>query len=114
MTFRIATIISLLFIVTAGAQTTAPVTATEFELKQNFPNPFNASTTVEFTLPTTERVQIDLFDLLGNRLRTLLDEERPAGSHSIVVRLEDLPTGFYFYQLQAGAFREMRRMTLLR
>lgn len=114
MKFKITTISLLIFYLFAGAQTTGAAKATEFELKQNFPNPFNASTTIEFSLPTTTRVQLTLFDLLGNRVRTLLDEERTGGNHSIVVRLEDLPTGFYFYQLEAGEFREMRRLTLLR
>jgi hypothetical protein len=121
MRIQIAIIIFLTMIKLTGAQeasgasvktTTAKIVA--FELKQNYPNPFNSSTTVEFSLPKDARVTITLYDLLGNQVRTLVNENKPAGSFSLVLHADDLPTGIYLYQMQADDFKEMRRLTLLR
>jgi len=85
-----------------------------FTLFSNYPNPFNASTTIEFSLTKTEHVTLSVYDLLGRKLATLTDDEKQAGSHSVTFDASDLSSGVYFYRLQAGDAVETRRMVLLK
>jgi len=90
-----------------------------YRLFQNYPNPFNPSTTIRFTIPQEERrktqnVSLKVFDLLGNEVAILVNEEKPAGEFEIEFVGADLPSGIYFYRLQAGDFVETRKMLLLK
>jgi parallel beta-helix repeat protein len=85
-----------------------------FEMVQNYPNPFNSRTVISFSLPQAGRVTIAVYDLLGREIRTLLDEYRQAGIHHVAFDATDLPSGIYFYSLQAGESVESRRMVLLK
>jgi hypothetical protein len=90
-----------------------------FELAQNYPNPFNPATTIEFSLPEAAHVRLEVFNVLGRRVRTLIDEPRPAGHyvHPWDGRSEsgqDLPSGLYFYRLEAGSKTATRKMLLLK
>jgi hypothetical protein len=97
----------------------------EFTLSQNYPNPFNPTTKIKFTIPVTlsevegSFISIKVFDILGNEIETLVNEELPAGeyevefdSHSGEVR--NLTSGVYFYQLRAGEFIQTKKMILLK
>jgi hypothetical protein len=86
----------------------------EFILSQNYPNPFNPTTTVSFSLPYKSFVSIKIFDLIGRDVATIVLEELSAGSHSRQWNSEDLPSGVYFYRLQAGSFTETKKLVLLR
>jgi len=93
----------------------------DFSLSQNFPNPFNPSTVISYKLPISCDVTIKVFDILGNEIETLVNEEKPAGSYEITWYAEILPSGVYFYQLratpsggQAGAFVETKKMILMK
>ncbi len=79
-----------------------------------YPNPFNASTTIQYTLPVQSNVILDIYDLLGRQLKTLIDEHKQAGVHTITFDASDLSSGVYFYKLQAGDAVETRRMVLLK
>jgi len=83
-------------------------------LVHNYPNPFNATTTIVYELAKTSDVTIDIYDILGRRVETLARQSQPAGSHSIVWHTEDLPSGVYFYKLQAGDFSASQRCLLLK
>jgi hypothetical protein len=72
-----------------------------FSLEQNYPNPFNPTTTIRFELPSESRVHLVVIDLLGRAARTLLDEDRSAGMHTIVFDAGGLASGVYFYSLVA-------------
>jgi len=85
-----------------------------FALSQNYPNPFNPSTEIAFSLPGSERVTIEVFNALGQRSATLIDEELPAGRHSLRFNAAHFPSGVYFYRMQAGGFFQVRRMLLLK
>jgi hypothetical protein len=85
-----------------------------FLLNQNYPNPFNAQTTIRFTMSETRNVNLAVYDLLGRRARTLVNEYRPAGSHTVTFDASDLSSGVYFYRLQAGETIETKRMVLLK
>jgi hypothetical protein len=75
-----------------------------FALSQNYPNPFNPSTEIAFCLPGAERVTFEVFNALGQRSATLIDEEFSAGRHSLRFDAAHFPSGVYFYRMQAGGF----------
>ena len=85
-----------------------------FNLFQNYPNPFNPSTTIKYSIPEASKVKLTLFNLLGEVLKTLVNEEREAGNYSIELNAASLPSGVYFYQLKAGSFVETKKMLLLK
>ena len=92
-----------------------------FNLYQNYPNPFNPSTTIKYTVPNVtlsgvegSRVQLKVYDVLGNEAATLVDEYKNAGSYEINFNGNSLSSGIYFYTLTAGSFVETKKMTFLR
>ncbi|MFA3784147.1 T9SS type A sorting domain-containing protein [Melioribacteraceae bacterium 4301-Me] len=85
-----------------------------FVLQQNYPNPFNPSTTIRFSLPRREHVTLKVFDILGREVATLVDGELNAGEYSVVYDASSLPSGVYFYRLQAGSFVEQRKMEVVK
>jgi subtilisin family serine protease len=89
---------------------------TEFSLQQNYPNPFNPSTTIEYVIPNGVRnlVTLKVYDLLGNEVTTLVNEEKSAGTYQVVFDASALTSGIYFYKLQASSFSQSRKMILLK
>jgi hypothetical protein len=85
-----------------------------FALSQNFPNPFNPSTTVEFALPHAAAVTVDVFNLLGEKVATLVSGVLPAGRHRTTWDASVAGSGVYFTRLLAGDYSETRRMLLLK
>jgi Secretion system C-terminal sorting domain/FG-GAP-like repeat len=90
-----------------------------FRLYQNYPNPFNPSTKINFTIPVVEAysntpVSLDVYDVLGNEVATLINEEKPAGSYEILFDASNLPSGVYFYQLKTGNHIQTKKMLLLK
>jgi len=83
-------------------------------IQPNYPNPFNAATTIEYGLKQDSRVTIDIYDLLGRRVETLIDETKPAGLYQTTWHAEDIPSGVYFYKIQAGDYSKTRKMMLLK
>ena len=86
----------------------------EFKLTQNFPNPFNPSTKIKYSIPQSSNVIIKVLDILGNEIETLVNEQKNTGTYEITWYAENLPSGVYFYQLRAGSFVETKKMVLLR
>ena len=97
-----------------------PITPTTFKLSQNYPNPFNPSTRIKYTIPSiygsegSLPVSIKVYDILGNEVATLVDEEKPAGSYEVVFDSENLASGVYIYRLQSAQFIDTKKMMLLR
>ncbi len=91
-------------------------TATPFEyyLAPNFPNPFNAVTMIDYTLKEKGKVKLELFDLQGRNIRTLIAGNQTAGQHRISIDGSELSTGLYFYRLEAGEFKATRKMILVK
>ncbi len=85
-----------------------------FKLYQNYPNPFNASTTIQYSLSEPSDVVIEVYDLLGRKDETLVDEERQAGRHQVIWDASNYSSGLYFYRLLAGDVIESRKMALLK
>jgi hypothetical protein len=86
----------------------------QFSLEQCYPNPFNPTTTIRYSLPVDERVSLIVYDLLGRKVAVLIDGDQSAGVHSVVFVASHLPSGFYTYSLQTSLQRESKRMVLLR
>ena len=100
---------------------------TQFELEQNYPNPFNPSTKIKFTIPSSVilseaenlSIQLKVYDVLGNEVATLVNEQKPAGNYEIEFNSSGLihqtiSSGIYFYQLRAGSFIDTKKMILLK
>ncbi len=85
-----------------------------FQLYQNYPNPFNPATTINYSLPWESTVILKVFDILGNEIVVLVNEEKPAGQYEVTWSAGALPSGVYFYQIRAGNFVEIKKMTLLK
>ncbi len=85
-----------------------------FYLYQNFPNPFNPSTKIRYSVPYSSKVVIKVFDVLGKEIETLVNEVKPAGTYELTWYAEELPSGVYFYRLKAGEFIETKKMILLK
>ena len=86
----------------------------EFQLFQNYPNPFNPSTKIQYTIDSRQMVTLKVYDILGNEVATLVDDQRPAGLNEFTWNAEGLPSGIYFYSIKAGTFQQTRKMILLR
>jgi hypothetical protein len=85
-----------------------------FSLGHNFPNPFNSSTVLRYNLPEPSDVIIEIYDFLGRRVETLMQEKQPAGYHQAVWNADDASSGLYFYRIQAGDYAETRKMVLVK
>jgi hypothetical protein len=86
----------------------------EFALFQNYPNPFNPVTEIRFDLPEAARVELKIFNSLGQLVSTLIDENRAAGSHSVSWDASGVASGVYIYQLRAGSFTDSKKMVLMK
>ncbi len=90
-----------------------------FALEQNYPNPFNPSTLIQYQLQAVSDVELTIYNQLGQEVRTLVNERKPAGTHQIAWHGRDnggkqLASGVYLYRLKAGSFVKVRKMVLLR
>ncbi|MBD3232978.1 MAG: T9SS type A sorting domain-containing protein, partial [candidate division Zixibacteria bacterium] len=92
----------------------AGTTPTEYALIGSYPNPFNASTTITFELPAAGNVNLEVYNLMGQKVATLLEEYRVAGSHKVKWDGSDYSSGIYFYRLESNGEVRTKRMTLLK
>ncbi|GEM_PF-6963026 len=86
----------------------------KFALHNNYPNPFNPSTTILYDLPKDSQVKITVYDINGEKVKTLIDRYVQAGYHNIVFDASKLSSGIYFYQIKAGNFSSVKRMLLIK
>lgn len=97
-----------------GIGTQLTLTPDNYNLAQNFPNPFNPVTTINFSLPKTSKVSIKIYDVLGKELRTLVNETKPAGVYDISFDASSFSSGVYFYRIEADNFSDIKRMMLIK
>ncbi|NHZ85596.1 MAG: T9SS type A sorting domain-containing protein, partial [Planctomycetia bacterium] len=86
----------------------------EFALYQNYPNPFNPSTDIKFNLPEVSTVKLDVFNISGERVATLLNKQENAGLHTVKFDASNLASGTYFFRIIAGEYQKTMKMILLR
>ena len=83
-------------------------------LSQNYPNPFNPETVIEYTLSNRSKVSLNIYNLRGQEIARLVNEQQEAGSHKVTWDASNVSSGIYFYRLQAGDFVQTRKMVLLK
>ena len=98
----------------------------KFEISQNYPNPFNPVTTIKYSIPkevksdastssaTKSNVKLIVYDILGRKIRTLVNEVQKAGNYEVEFDASELTSGVYFYKLHAGEFIKTKKMLLLK
>nr|MBP9211730.1 T9SS type A sorting domain-containing protein [Bacteroidota bacterium] len=96
-----------------------PLVPMEYALSQNFPNPFNPVTTIQYTLANSGRVQLEIFNILGQNVRTLVDSDQNIGAYAVVWDGKDnhgilLSSGIYYYQIRSKEYRSARKMTFVK
>ena len=100
---------------TTGISTSsANHTPQKYSLSQNYPNPFNPSTQISYQVPSSSRVSLKVFDVLGREVATLVNEVKPAGTYTATFNANSIPSGVYFYRLQSGSFTETKRLVLIK
>ncbi len=90
------------------------VSVTKFELEQNYPNPFNPATSIQYAIGSKQFVSIKVYDVLGNEVADLLNEEKPVGNYQINFDASNLSSGIYYYRLISGSFTDTKKMILLK
>jgi hypothetical protein len=93
---------------------TGEVLPGRFELRQNYPNPFNPATEMRFTIPTASQVSLEIYNLLGQKVATLVDGYLPAGNHVERWDATGQASGVYLYRLQVGNYTETKKMLLMK
>ena len=95
----------------------------DYKILQNYPNPFNPTTTIRYTVPNAvgdakyaspTNVTLKVYDILGNEVATLVNEQKPAGNYEVNFKASSLSSGVYFYKIQSGSFTQVRKMLLLK
>ena len=85
-----------------------------FALYQNYPNPFNPSTTIEYSLAKAAKVDLSIYNVLGQKIATLVNSRQSAGIQQVVFDASKLSTGVYFYRIQADDFVQVKKMLLMK
>jgi hypothetical protein len=90
------------------------IVPTQYSLSQNYPNPFNPSTVIKYQLKADSKVSLTIYNILGQEVANLVNEEQKAGTYSVNFNASRLSSGVYFYKLQAGSFTSTKKMMLLK
>jgi hypothetical protein len=86
----------------------------KFSLSQNYPNPFNPTSTIRYSVPKMSFVKISVYDILGNKIRTLVDEEKSPGHYETVIDVQKLSSGIYLYTIQTSDFVQSKKMIIMK
>jgi photosystem II stability/assembly factor-like uncharacterized protein len=86
----------------------------EFKLEQNYPNPFNPVTTINYSLPKASNVSIKIYDVLGNEVMNIVNEFKQSGNYSASIDASSLASGVYFYKMEAGSYKDAKKMILVK
>jgi len=91
-----------------------PDMISEYRLKNNYPNPFNPSTTIEYVIPKAGLVELTIYNSLGQKVKTLVNKRQPAGSYTLNYNASDLASGVYFYKIKTKNFTQAKKMLLIK
>ena len=92
-------------------EVTTPAT---FSLDQNYPNPFNPTTMIKYSIPADQQVSLNIYNLLGQKVMTLVNEVQKTGQHEVNFNASNLASGVYFYKLEAGSLSSIKKMILMK
>ena len=85
-----------------------------FSIEQNYPNPFNPSTKIVYSIPRSSNVKLTVFNILGQQVKTLVNQTQSQGTYTVSFNASSLPSGIYFYSIEAGDFTQVKKMILLK
>ncbi len=85
-----------------------------YSLSQNYPNPFNPYTSIQYKIPEAGLVTLKVFDILGNEIKTLVNENQESGVYTVVLDLSSFSSGTYIYELKVNSFAQRSKMTLMK
>jgi predicted heme/steroid binding protein len=100
--------------VATGIDSRNDLSVQNFKLEQNYPNPFNPSTKIQYQIPGAGHVKIDVVDILGRYITTLVNDDKFAGQYEVTFNAGNLPSGIYFYHMQSGQYSQTKKMMLLK
>ena len=100
--------------IATSVKNNSPVHVSVFSLGQNYPNPFNPSTVITYQLPANSFVTLRVYDAVGREVRTLVNERQTTGNHSLTFYAGGLPSGMYFYRLQAGSYVQTKKFVFIK
>lgn len=101
-------------VATLRSRSDCAIVPEDFALHQNYPNPFNPTTEIGFSLPEASHTTLDIYNIMGQTVATLIDEYRQAGNHEVTWNANGIASGVYLYRLTAGEFTDTKRMLLLK
>ncbi|MCL4549206.1 MAG: T9SS type A sorting domain-containing protein [Bacteroidetes bacterium] len=101
-------------IVTSVKEKVEEIIPSKYELSQNYPNPFNPSTTIRYSIPEAGNIKLNVYNMLGQEVASLVNGFKQAGTYSITWNANNLASGIYFYTLQTGSFRISKKMLLIK
>ena len=99
---------------TTDIKTETNLTSPVYLLVQNYPNPFNPTTTINYSIPKEGNIKLMVFNVIGSKVVTIVDEHKAAGNYSVIFNAADLPSGVYFYKLVAEQFSLVKKMMLIK
>ena len=85
-----------------------------FELQQNFPNPFNPITTITYSIPKRQKVDLSVYDIVGRKTITLVDQVQDAGTYMVIADFSSFASGIYFYRLESNSFLQTRKLLFIK
>jgi len=106
--------IDTISIITNIAENVNDITPVQFYLYQNYPNPFNPTTNISFSIPQSTKVELSIYNTLGQKITTLVNEQKDTGNHNVTFNAANLPSGVYLYRLSAGEFNQVKKLILLK
>jgi hypothetical protein len=101
-------------VITDIAEDFNDITPLEFYLYQNYPNPFNPITNISFSIPQRSKVELIIYNTLGQKIIILVNEQKEAGNYNVTFNATNLPSGVYLYRLSAGEFNQAKKFILLK
>lgn len=100
--------------VSTSVQDQSQTVPSDFVLYDNYPNPFNPVTHISFSLPVQTRAQLSIWNMLGEKVATIVDEVKPAGKYTILFNASEFSSGVFFYKLEAGPYSITKKMVFLK
>ena len=100
--------------IVVGTKDNEAIQPMTYSLQQNYPNPFNPTTKIKYSIPEASQVSLKVYDILGNEVASLVNQEKQAGTYEVQFNASSLSSGVYFYKIKSGSFIQTRKMIVLK